>query len=351
LRSACIVVIAASLPAGARLHAAQDGCAGTVAGRLPSKAATPTDGGTPMRRTRYLFPLLALLLFAAACGERTGDAGNGGSGGATGATGATGADAIDHPTGADDLVLRIDTSGGFVPVEWSLRNVPGVSIYGDGRMIVTGPVIEIYPGPALPNLQVTRLTEEALQAILAAAEDAGLLDGDASYDYPCVADVPTTTFTVSANGTTSTTSAYALGFDAATGATGACGGMQVDTEARAQLNDFAMKVGDVRSWLPAGSYSAEEPYLPTEMRVYVGDARRDPELQQVPIEWPLETPLAQFGEADRNLADLRCGVVAGADLAAVLPLAQQANELTPWTSDGERYGLTFRPLLPDEHGC
>src|SRR5688572_1904865 len=45
LRSANIVVIAASLPAGAELHAAQDGCAGTVAGRLPSKAATPTDGG------------------------------------------------------------------------------------------------------------------------------------------------------------------------------------------------------------------------------------------------------------------------------------------------------------------
>ena len=302
-----------------------------------------------MRRTRFVIPLLALL-FLAACGEPSGGGGVGGGGstGGSGASGTTGG-AIEHPTGADEPVLRIDTSGGFVPVEWSLKNVPGVSIYGDGRMIVTGPVIEIYPGPALPNLQVTRLTEDGLQAILAAAEDAGLLDGDASYDYPCVTDLPTTTFTVNANGTTTTTSAYALGFEE--GTTGGCSGMQVDTEARAALNDFSMKMGDIRSWLPAGSYSEEEAYTPTEMRVYVGQERHDPELQQQPIAWPLETPLSDFGEPDRNLSDLRCAAISGEDLAAVLPLAEQANELSPWTSDGERYGLTFRPLLPDEHGC
>jgi hypothetical protein len=298
-----------------------------------------------MRRTRFVIPLLALLLLAAACGEKAGGSGGGGSSGATGST------AIEHPTGSDELVLRIDTSGGFVPVEVNLKNVPGVSIYGDGRMIVTGPIAEIYPGPALPNLQVTRLTEEGLQAILAEAKRAGLLDGDATYPYPCVSDLPTTTFTVNAGGTTSTTSAYALGFEAGTGSAGGCGGTDVDTEARARLNDFSTKLGDVRSWLPSGSYSDEAPYTPTEMRIYVGDAQRDPELKQRPVAWPLDTPLSGFGDTDANLADLRCGVISGADLDAVLPLAQQANELTPWTSEGDRYGLTFRPLLPDEHGC
>jgi hypothetical protein len=298
-----------------------------------------------MRRTPFVIPLLALLLLAAACGEKT-DAGAGGSTGAS-----RGTDAIEHPTGPDDLVLRVDVSGGFVPAEVSLKNVPGVSIFGDGRMIVTGPVIEIYPGPALPNLQVTRLTEDGVQAILAEARDAGLLEGDASYDYPCVADVPTTTFTVNAEGATHTTSAYALGFDAGTGATGGCGGMNVDTEARAALNDFSTKLGDVRSWLPTGSYSDEEVYPPTELRIYTSGLRRDPELRQQPVVWPIETPLSAFGAPDANLPDLRCGTVTGDDLAAVLPLAEQANELTPWTSDGERFGLVFRPLLPDEHGC
>jgi len=300
-----------------------------------------------MRRTRFVIPLLALLLLAAACGEGTSGAGDGGSTGATGPT----TDAIEHPTGPDDLVLRVDTGGGFVPVEYSLKNVPGVSIYGDGRMIVTGPMIEIYPGPALPNLQVTRLTEDALQEILAAARDAGLMDGDASYDYPCVADLPTTTFTVNADGQTHTTSAYALGFDAGTGATGGCGGMDVDTEARAALNDFSMRLGDIRSWLPEGSYSDETPYEPSELRIYVAELRSDPALEQQPLEWPLETPLSRFGEPDANLPDIRCGTVTGEELGAVWPLAQQANELTPWVSEDEEHTLVLRPLLPDEHGC
>jgi len=48
---------------------------------------------------------------------------------------------------------------------------------------------------------------------------------------------------------------------------------------------------------------------------------------------------------------MRCGTVAADAAATLLPLAEQANQLTPWTSDGERYGLWFRPLLPDESDC
>jgi len=287
--------------------------------------------------------LMALLL--AACGGVGNDAGGGGDG-----NGDDPLPTIAHPTGANDLVLRVETGGGFVPVEYALRAVPGVSIYGDGRMIVQGPVIEIYPGPALPNLQVSALTEDALQAILAEARAAGLLGGDATYDYPCVADLPTTTFTVTADGTTHTVSAYALGFaDGVTGSTGSCEG--VDAAARERLTAFSAKLTDLASWLPPGSVGSEEPYLPSEMRIFVAGYRGDPSLRQEPVAWPLEGDLAGFGEPDADLHDLRCGVLSGTDLAAVLPLAQQANELTPWTSGGERYALTFRPLLPDEHGC
>lgn len=299
-----------------------------------------------MHRKTFAIPLLALALFVGACGEGS-SAGSGGGTGGTGGTGSSGV-AIEHPTGPDELILRVDTGGGFVPVEYNLRNVPGVSIYGDGRMIVTGPMIEIYPGPAMPNLQVTRLTEDAIQAILAEARDAGLLSEDASYDYPCVADLPTTTFTVNAEGATHTVSAYALGFETGAGATGACG---VDVEARERLNAFSTKLGDLRSWLPEGSFSDEEPYTPSELRIYVTVARRDPEVPQTPIEWPLATPLAEAGTPDTDLPDIRCLTVAGPDLETVLPLAQGANELSPWVSDGRRFGLVFRPLLPDEHGC
>jgi hypothetical protein len=289
-------------------------------------------------KTLAIFLLVpALVLFA--CGRLNDD----GAG-----SGEDPQDGIQHPTGVDDLVLRMAVGGGFVPVEYNLKAVPAVSIYGDGRMIVEGPVIEIYPGPAMPNLQVSRLTEEALQAILVEAEKAGLLGEDASYDYPCVTDLPTTTFTVVAEGTTHTVSAYALGFEE--GTTGTCDGAEGDAEARAALVAFSQKLGDL-SWLPEGSVSAAEPYTPTEMRVYVRPYQADPQLAQTSTPWPIDPPLAEFGEPDPNLGDTRCGVVSGSDLETLLPDAQAANELTPWTSEGSEYGLIFRPLLPDEHTC
>jgi len=284
--------------------------------------------------------LLALALVAAACGG-IGDNDSGG--------GSDRDDAIAHPTGTDDLILRHETGGGFVPVEYNLRALPGVSIYGDGRMIVQGPVIEIYPGPAMPNLQVTRLSEAAIQAILREARDAGLLGPDASYDYACVTDLPTTTFTVNADGGTHVVSAYGLGFAEGAEATGECPG--VDVAARERLYDFSLKLGDLRSWLPEGSYSDEEPYEPDAMRVYVSAYRGDPELPQPETAWPLGSSLRSFGERDRNLPDIRCGVVEGQDLSTLLPEAQAASELTPWTRGRSRFGLIFRPLLPDESGC
>lgn len=298
-----------------------------------------------MRTRSFAIALLLPVLLLAACG-RLNDEGDTGSSGSTGGTGSTGG--IEHPTGADELVLRVQTGGGFVPVEYNLRAVPGFSLFGDGRLIVEGPMIEIYPPPALPNLQASRLTEEAVQAILVQAQEAGLLGPDATYDYPCIADAPTTTFTVVADGGTHTVSAYALGFEEGMGQ-GSCA--DVDEQARAELAEFSQMLGDLAGWLPQGSMSAEEEYVPSEMRVYVRPYLGDPELEQVPVEWPLDDPLASFGKPDPNLTDTRCGVVSGADLEELLPLAQSANELTPWLSEGTEHALVFRPLLPDEHTC
>jgi hypothetical protein len=215
-------------------------------------------------------------------------------------------------------------------------------------MIVEGPQIEIYPGPALPNLQVRRLTEEAVQAILEEARKAGLLGADATYDYPCVADAATTTFTVVAEGRTHTVSAYALDFNDLQG-TADCPG--VEAEARAKLFDFQVKLGGLDGWLPEGSIGREQAFEPSEMRLYVLPYRGDRALQQEPVDWPLSPELDAFGEPDPNLTDIRCGVVAGEDLATLLQDARSANELTPWISDGSEFALLFRPLLPDEHTC
>ena len=288
-------------------------------------------------RTRTLpIALLAMALLVSACGRFNDDPGPGSGG-------------IDHPTGADQRVLRVATGGGFVPLEYNLRSIAGISIYGDGRMIVEGPMIEIYPGPALPNLQVSHLSEDAIQAILQQARAASLLGADATYDYPCVTDLPTTTFTVTADGKTHTVSAYALGFTEGAESSADCPG--VDAEARAKLFDFQTKMGDLRSWLPEGSIGQEEQFEPSEMRIYVQPYRGDPELTQPQADWPLARSLEAFGDEDPNFADLRCGVIGGDDLKKLLPQARSANELTPWTSEGGEFSLIFRPLLPDEHTC
>lgn len=293
------------------------------------------------RRVRLTAVLVAGAFVLGACGRLTG----GGGGGETGPTGSTGGPGIDHPTGPDELVLRVEQQGGFVPFEYTLTRVPSWSLYGDGRVIVEGPQIQIYPGPALPNLLVFRLTEEGVQAVLAAAEAAGLMDGDASYPDPCVVDVPATVFTTTAEGRTTVVSADALGMGPS-----ACPG--VDEEARARLEALWSKLTDLRSWLPAGQIGPEEPYVAAEIRVYVRPYRGEPDLAREPVTWPLETPLADLGEPFETAGErMRCGVVGGTELGTVRPLFERANQLTPWVSGGERYGLLLRPLLPDEHGC
>jgi hypothetical protein len=281
-------------------------------------------------------PLLALLLLAAACG-RLNDSG-GGAGDPTGGL-------IAHPTGPNDLVLRWEYVGGFVSPETLLGRIPAFSLYGDGRLISEGPQIEIYPGPALPNLLVQTISEDGIQAILAAARDAGLTDGDATYPFPCVADVPDTRFTVTAGGTTSVVTATAVGG----GGEGPCQG--ADTTARAKLSDFWSKLGSLATWLPEGSIGTEQPYTPDGFRIYVRPyVAGDPSVEQSPIEWP-GTGLDSAGEPVDMIRGVRCGVVDGPDVSKVIDAAAKANQLTPWTSDGRDFGVVFRPLLPDESGC
>jgi hypothetical protein len=296
-------------------------------------------------KLRPLGTALILVLVAAACADAS-DAGDGGSpsgptGGATGDTGTT------HPGGANDLVLRVSTEGGFVPVDVLRAQIPGFSLFGDGTAVTTGAQIEIYPGPALPSLVATPITEEGVQAVLQAALDAGLGKDAQHIDLGnmAISDMPTTVFTLVVDGQTHVTTVYALG-----AVTEQPSGMSDEAwAARQALEGFATEVGDLRSWLPTGSVGADTAYEPTGMRIFVGPYNGDPQLTQAEIAWPLDTNLETIGQPT-DLGD-RCAVLEGADLEAVYPLAQQANTLTPWTSGGERYAIGFRPLLPDETGC
>jgi hypothetical protein len=263
-------------------------------------------------------------------------------------SGSSGPAGIAYPTGSADLVLRLRYVGGFVAPAAHLVDLPVVSVYGDGTVIVPGPQIAIFPGPALPSLQRATITPAGMQILLGAARDAGLLGPDAHYDLGGIMDASSAEFTVNADGRVHTVSAYALmessgspqGPDAAV------------AEARAKLARFQAQLGSLEGLLGGelGSWSA---YEADSVQLLVSAGAPDNQgLGQQPIAWPLSTPLATFGEALPDLLQgQRCGVVAGEDVALLMPSLRKGNALTPWTEDGTAYGMIVRPLLPGEEGC
>jgi hypothetical protein len=291
----------------------------TIADRSDRKERT-------MQTRRPTLPILALVLFTAACGRLNGGTSGDGSG------------AIHHPTGATDLILRWETTGGFVAPESILGRIPAFSLYGDGTLITEGVQTDIYPGPALPPLLEQRVSEAGIQAILAAAEAAGLMHGDVTFP-PCAADVPSTVVTLNAGGRSSVVTLGGLT---------TCAGS--DNRAEEKVTSFLGTLATLPSWLPAGSIGRDEPYGPTALRVFVRRYQPDPPLTEPPVRWPA-APLSSFDQPAGVLEGVTCGVVGGADAAGVLAAARNANQLTPWVSRGERFSLVLRPLLPDESGC
>ena len=75
----------------------------------------------------------------------------------------------------------------------------------------------------------------------------------------------------------------------------------------------------------------------------------EPDLSPEPVEWPLDTPLAETGVEFPGEEGVRCVTLEGEDLAAVLPILQAGNALTT-VVDGEdtQAGLSVRVLVPNE---
>jgi hypothetical protein len=290
-----------------------------------------------MRPTLVILAVLALVTVA--CADAP-----------TGARSEPSPSGIVHPTGPDQVVLRVSLEGGFVAPETTFAQMPSFSLMGDGTIIEPGAQEAIYPGQALPPLLARTISEDGIQAILGAAIDAGLDHDETIGDLGSVgvSDMPTTVFTLSANGESHRVEAYALGMP---GDDRPEGMSQTTWAARQALSSFGERLGRLPAWLPEGSTGPETPYDAPGAALLVGAYRGDPGLSQNPVAWPLGTGLAGFGSADPSGLDARCGTVTGSDWATLVPAARDANTLTPWTSDGRRYGIAFRPLLPDQHDC
>ena len=232
-----------------------------------------------------------------------------------------------HPTGADDVVVRIAYEGGFIPVEMAFLNLPTLLVSGDGHVYVQGPVPEIYPGPLLPNIQISPVTEAGVQDLLGLADEHGLL-ADVEYTDPTnIADAPNTVVEIAANGETFRHSAYALGLDEET------------DPARRALADFvAAATGD---WMygPNPEVGPQEQFQGEHFLIRaseVGDYTG--EIEPTVVEWP--------ADASVRLADAaECATIPTSEVGE---LFAGANQLTFFAEDGITYQLTVKPQLPGD---
>lgn len=228
--------------------------------------------------------------------------------------------------------------------------LPIFAITGDLQVVTAGPMIAIYPGSLLPNLQARSLSQGGFDRIVQQARDLGLLTGSGDFTPP----------------------------DLAPGA--ALGRVQivVDSVLHELIGDpsrvivcvttpcvpaagtpeafgsFWQVLADL-SWLE-GDLGPETPYLATSFAILVGvEPAEEPGTGQQVVTWPLATPLEAYGEPVGNDAMPRCGTVTGADAVTLRPALAAANELTRWVDAGAapETGIVIqvRPMLPGEDVC
>lgn len=241
------------------------------------------------------------------------------------------------PADSNLAVVRVEQTGGMMPPWISLEWYPSVVVYADGRVIMPGPMVELYPGPALPNLTVTRVTPAGLAEILEAAAAAGLHGPDRLLGEPLL-DSGTTNFTVVSDEGRHVTQVWSLADPGA------------EVAAVRQFHDALLSL---RTWLGAEVVGPDEPYGWDQLRILSEPAdlasSPDPALATI-VDWPLGS-LGSVGISLEEQANYRCGLVEGDALDALRPALSAANELTLWRSDGETYTVKFHPLLPDDEAC
>jgi len=248
----------------------------------------------------------------------------------------------DPPSGdPTEVIFQAATGGGLVPPGSRLAEIPEISIYGDGRVILLGPTTLEFPGSALPNLQQGFLSSPDLDELRRGIEAAGLLDDEPpDYGVPGITDAPTTVVTVTVDGEKRTVSAYALDFDE--------GDDQLEPGQREARRALRALVRGLDADLATETYEADA------VAVFVRPNEAEPGTADAPApathDWPLGD-LAGAGEPYEGFDNTRCLVLTGADADTVLTAAGDAKEGDLWRSGGGEYALVFRPLLPNESSC
>ena len=257
-------------------------------------------------------------------------------------SGTPNAGAVEHKTGATDVILRYEEGGGFMMAGFAASQAPHFTLYGDGTVIFRNPMLEM---PAAKGsvgtfnpMRTAKLSEEQIQELLILAlGDAGLAAARPNYENNMVADAGTTVFTIDAGGIKKTVSIYALGLDDPSGQ---------DAVARAAFKKFADRLAD----FDQGGSIATDVYTPAAYRASLIES---PGIAAPDIrEWPwTDLTVADFKpDADPNGLQFpnRTMTPAEIDMLNVKDYAGGFNGLVLRGTDKKLYTLALRPLLPDD---
>jgi hypothetical protein len=267
-------------------------------------------------RTRPIVLLATVALTLAACG---------------------GGDGAGLPPDPDAPVIQVRSEGGFTTPEMNLGRGPAYTLLGDGRLIYEGPVIEIYPGPLLPNYQTTQLTEDLVQGLLTLIDEIGLPEMDSELDdsaMATVADATTEVVTFWDENGAHTYSVYGLGIDPN------------------PSNPATAATLELVAALSEASFSADSvEYAGDRARVISGVAQvaPDPEFEDV-RPWPLD------GDDPAEWTELSLGFTCETFGPEVLDEFRDATQVTQWLHpdemmDAPPFILLVRPLHPGEPDC
>jgi hypothetical protein len=241
----------------------------------------------------------------------------------------------EHPTGADDVVIEYAEVGGFTTRELTFQRTPNALVSGDGRVFSPGAQIAIYPGPLLPAVQVQPVSEQGIQSILAAADEAGLFR-DVEYEQPAdIADASTARVTINVNGETFVHEAYALGM----GLPG--DGAEEATPERQALADFIAELNDLPSLVGADELGEQTLFDPSQYGIealVVDDLAEygSDGIEPTVSDWPADMSV--------RLADASTCIAVPAEEIGETLLA--ANQLTFFTDAGITYQVLAKPILP-----
>lgn len=254
--------------------------------------------------------------------------------GSTGSTESASPRASDNPSASTSgLYLRAWQSQALAP-QYTFGWLPSVTI-ANGQLIdgmVAVPAI--YPGPIYVGLSSRTISQTDVDAIVALARQDGILDSNNDFSQGMMPGGIASNVLIVVDGTSYQVEAPVANAKSANAA---------------RFTDFLGKIQSLGTWLT--DLGPEKSYTPDRLAVLVGAPKAPDQVltsTPKPATWPLTAGLDTFGTA---LAGYRCGVVTGADLTALLPIVQAANQLTIFTdSAGHQASLQTRVLVPEEPG-